>query len=107
LLLGHLLQVEINRGDKIVAGQWQHCFDLILNAAATINYNLAIAVAPTQVVVIRLLQTALTDHIAGFELLLFVGWLLELFRPNLADVANNVRERPIRRISALRLLLNA
>jgi hypothetical protein len=54
-----------------------------------------------------LLDTTQADDVAGFETLVFVTLLLELFRTDFSNVSDYVSERSIIGITALRLLLDA
>ena len=89
------LQIEIDRRNQILTGLRRNRFDLVLNAAATVDDHFPIAVSAAQVVVVSLFETALTDDVARFQSFVFVSMLLQLLRTDLADVTEHVRQQAV------------
>ena len=107
MLLSDLLQIQIDRRHHVLARLRFDSFDLALNVAATVDNNFAIAVFAAQIIVVNFFDAFLADDIAGLQAFVFVRLLVELFRAYFTDIAKHVRQHSVRRIAALRLLLDA
>ena len=88
-----ILKIEIDGRDEVLARLRRHDLKLALHAAAAVDQHLSIAGLSAKVFVVILFEAALADHVAGTKTLFLVFVFFELFRADLADVTEDVRER--------------
>jgi hypothetical protein len=101
-----LLEREVERGDEAVTGRRQGAAEVAPGRhAGGIDLDPLDAVATAQVTVIRVLEAALADHVAGRH----AGEVLVglLGSAEVADVAEDLsRERPVRVVADIGLLFD-
>ena len=101
------LKLVIDGENNILTRLWLDAFDLTLNMAAAVHDHFAITIAAAQVLVVNRLNSVLADNVAGLIFFVFVTLIFELLGANLLHIAEDVRQRSVRRISSLRCLLYA
>src|SRR5581483_3230127 len=104
---GSLLEIEVDCRNDVLARLWFHALDFVLYVTATIDDNLPVTVATSQILVVNLLESFLSDNVAGLVAFVVVFLLLQLLLADLADVSEHMCELSIRWIATLRNLLDA
>src|SRR5690606_40424779 len=102
-LFGRDLHVQVDGRDKVLARLRFDAVDLALDAAAAIDDHLSIAGFAAKIFVVIFLTPTFADDIARTHSAFDIFFLFQLFRADLADVAEHVRKRFAERIETLRL----
>src|ERR1044072_5352458 len=104
LILGHLLKVEVERRDYVLALNRLDCLERAHRATTAVNNDQAHAVLTAQNLVVHGFDPALPDDVS--HLVVLILWKLKLLGADLADVAEHVTGELSILVYTLRLRLD-